>query len=412
MDYYPLGAEVRYYYVSGVDIHENEGDLSEVLPVIIQSTMLVTYSESWNLVGLPLTVINPGYEYIFPDALSGSLFSYSGTYQTEDIMEIGEGYLLRMTENSWGVFVGYPNEEVTISLTEGWNLFSGLSTSLYPDALYNYDIVQYGTIYGLDNIYYQPENIEPGYGYWVYATGTGDITLSSYDNVARQFNYPNHLENGNSLSFSTKDYSQSLYFGVEVPKNEQLSYGLPPVFSQIPFDVRFGNNMKFVTESGEITVVSKSDQLTVDFDIQISAGENMNWVLTAVSGTEYILDGISEIVVPTEDRYFLSRESVIPKTFALHQNFPNPFNPITYLQYDLPIESHVNLKIYDMLGHEIAQLVSSKQSPGIKTVKWDARDSMGRPVSAGVYLYQIQANDASSNSGQGFTETKKMVLLK
>ncbi|MDP7608630.1 MAG: FlgD immunoglobulin-like domain containing protein, partial [Candidatus Marinimicrobia bacterium] len=62
------------------------------------------------------------------------------------------------------------------------------------------------------------------------------------------------------------------------------------------------------------------------------------------------------------------------------------------------------LTIFDMLGNEVARLVNSNQQAGFKSVQWDGTDSMGRPVSAGVYLYQIQAGE--------FVQTKKMVLLK
>ena len=94
----------------------------------------------------------------------------------------------------------------------------------------------------------------------------------------------------------------------------------------------------------------------------------------------------------------------IPETFTLHQNFPNPFNPITTLRYDLPSDALVTLSIYDMLGREITQLVNTVKEAGPKSVLWDATDAMGRPVSAGIYLYQIQAGE--------LVQTKKMVLLK
>ena len=84
--------------------------------------------------------------------------------------------------------------------------------------------------------------------------------------------------------------------------------------------------------------------------------------------------------------------------------FPNPFNPTTMLRYELPEYSFVTLTIYDMLGKEITTLVNDRQEPGYKSVRWDATDSMGKPVSAGVYLYQIHAGE--------FVQTKKMVLLK
>jgi len=130
----------------------------------------------------------------------------------------------------------------------------------------------------------------------------------------------------------------------------------------------------------------------------------MNWVLTSDNGKYYILEGAGEITIPSSERFILHRESGIPVTFALHQNYPNPFNPITTLRYDLPSDALVTLSIYDMLGREITQLVNTNQKAGFKSVQWNATDIMGRPVSAGVYLYQIQAGE--------FGQKKKMVLLK
>ena len=79
-------------------------------------------------------------------------------------------------------------------------------------------------------------------------------------------------------------------------------------------------------------------------------------------------------------------------------------NPITTLRYDLPEDAVVNITIYDIMGREIRTLVNSTQDAGFKSVIWDATNDYGKPVSAGVYLYQIQAGE--------FVQTKKMVLLK
>ena len=94
----------------------------------------------------------------------------------------------------------------------------------------------------------------------------------------------------------------------------------------------------------------------------------------------------------------------IPEIFALHQNYPNPFNPVTTLRYDLPENSRVNIIIYDMLGRQVKTLMNQTQNAGYRSVIWDATNDYGKPVSAGVYLYQIRAGE--------FVQTKKMVLLK
>jgi hypothetical protein len=97
-------------------------------------------------------------------------------------------------------------------------------------------------------------------------------------------------------------------------------------------------------------------------------------------------------------------DALLPEEFALHQNYPNPFNPVTTLRYDLPENSMVNIKVYDMLGREVRTLVNQVQDAGFKSIMWDAANDYGKSVSAGIYLYQIQAGD--------FIQTEKMVLLK
>ena len=94
----------------------------------------------------------------------------------------------------------------------------------------------------------------------------------------------------------------------------------------------------------------------------------------------------------------------MPMEYALHQNYPNPFNPITTIRYDLPEAGYVNVVIYDMMGHQIKQLISGTEDAGHKSVVWDSTNDYGKPVSAGVYMYRIQTGE--------YIQTKKMVLLK
>ena len=93
-----------------------------------------------------------------------------------------------------------------------------------------------------------------------------------------------------------------------------------------------------------------------------------------------------------------------PRSFKMNQNYPNPFNPITNLTYELAYDAYVNVTIYDMLGNLINNLVNTKQSSGYKSVLWNATNNQGQPVSAGVYLYSIEA--------YGLIQTMKMIYLK
>ena len=99
-----------------------------------------------------------------------------------------------------------------------------------------------------------------------------------------------------------------------------------------------------------------------------------------------------------------NQAETVPVYFNAAQNFPNPFNPITTLKYDLLEDSFVDITIYDMLGNVVNNLVNRNQRRGYKSVQWNAINNQGQPVSTGLYFYTIQAGD--------FIQTKKMLLLK
>ena len=100
----------------------------------------------------------------------------------------------------------------------------------------------------------------------------------------------------------------------------------------------------------------------------------------------------------------LNEQISIPQEITLYQNYPNPFNPVTTLSYDLPQDSYVVLSIYDMKGSLVKNLVNEIRTAGMQSIQWNATNNIGLTVSAGVYLYSIEAGE--------FSQTKKMILLK
>jgi hypothetical protein len=97
--------------------------------------------------------------------------------------------------------------------------------------------------------------------------------------------------------------------------------------------------------------------------------------------------------------------AVVPGAFALHQNHPNPFNPTTFISYELPVASHMTLKIYNILGQEVATLVDGIQEAGYWRLKWNSTG-----VSSGVYLYKLEAQVTTTS--QMITGIRKMVVMK
>jgi hypothetical protein len=109
--------------------------------------------------------------------------------------------------------------------------------------------------------------------------------------------------------------------------------------------------------------------------------------------------------------YFSSSNSSVdrpdegePRDFALFQNYPNPFNSATIIEYRIKSRGHANLKIYNILGKEVVELVNTSQGPGHYVVGWDGTNSQGKDVASGIYFYVLTRGTRK--------EAKKMLLIR
>jgi hypothetical protein len=125
-------------------------------------------------------------------------------------------------------------------------------------------------------------------------------------------------------------------------------------------------------------------------------GGSVNWPPSHVS----TIEEYTPPVVGVEDQGENN-----PAEFTLHQNYPNPFNPVTRIRYEILNQTYVALKITNIQGQEVRTLVNKEQPVGNYEVLWDGRDNSGKQVASGVYMYKLEA-------GQGFVQTRKMVLLR
>jgi len=165
----------------------------------------------------------------------------------------------------------------------------------------------------------------------------------------------------------------------------------------IPFSYEFSDDTLF------ISVTEYPCEDFNDYDECIEEGE-MDLFIGELEDIQDAYIHNTLVMLPTGDDVSLADVTVMPEKFTIHQNYPNPFNPVTTLRYDLPENGNVNITIYDMLGRQVKTLINQNQDAGYRSVVWNATNNYGEPVSAGIYLYQIQAGE--------YMQTKKMVLLK
>ncbi|MBN4080987.1 T9SS type A sorting domain-containing protein [Caldithrix abyssi] len=164
---------------------------------------------------------------------------------------------------------------------------------------------------------------------------------------------------------------------------------------------------------------STSTNNFTDDEIQISVNDgttdNFVYYVSAVdnSGNESNLSGS---VSTWGESFFKMQEengdiyNSIPGDFALESNYPNPFNPSTMIKYRLPVTSSVSLVVFDLRGNEVTCWASANEQAGYKQISWNGTDVNGKRVPAGIYIYKLTAK--SHESGQMFTENRKMIFLK
>jgi len=205
------------------------------------------------------------------------------------------------------------------------------------------------------------------------------------------------------LSAASISFSQTIYEVTPGTKGNQIIISLSNISDienaenvQVKI-TKYSQNLSFNKEEQLVERINarNENEVSFRFDIKREAPANKKDTL------EFTITGNNGIF--TTKQFILNY--AIPKDYKLEQNFPNPFNPTTTIQYQLPIDSRVTLKVYDILGSEVAALVNEFQQAGYKEIKFDAST-----LSSGIYIYRFTAQNPAN--GTGYISTKKMLMVK
>ncbi len=349
--------------------------------------------EGWNLISLAVGVEDASVSALYPGSIEGTCYGYPYGEPVNTLVN-GDGYWLRFTAAGTNTFAGDCTDDVAVSLAEGWNLIGSVSASAGladPSG-----VIIEGTLY--DYPYGEPAtSVEPGKGYWVRASAAGDVTVSTsaLGGLAR-ISEPE----ANVLTIN----GMKLYFGMDMNEKDALSFSMPPKPPAGAFDVRFAGDMRAIETSGMIQTQG-TDNLSIEWNVTKEAGDHMFWTITTTDGQVIEMNGFGSVELSGNiNSIMLGKTREIPEQFMLAQNFPNPFNPVTSIDYALPEEGFVTISVYNIMGQKVTELVNSVKQGGYHTVVWNGTNSLGEPVSTGVYMYAIEA--------EGFTAVKKMILMK
>jgi len=155
-------------------------------------------------------------------------------------------------------------------------------------------------------------------------------------------------------------------------------------------------------------VAADSYQIVID-KVGYSAGSVPTF--TIADTNNYHVSNTSLTVSPDVTTGVVDGKRNLPAEFRLDQNYPNPFNPSTQIHFDIPKASLINLRVYNLIGQEVAVITNTTFGAGSYTVKWNGADFYGNSVSSGVYLFKLVATPLDGRESQ-FTQVRKMMLMK
>ncbi|HYQ85943.1 MAG TPA: T9SS type A sorting domain-containing protein [Bacteroidota bacterium] len=375
------------------------------------SGQVMNIQPQWNLVSLPVTVADAHRSAVFPSATSAA-FGYNGSsYVLNDVLDYSSGYWLRFSAAQVFSISGAQRTSQTVTLSPGWNLVGSLSASVGTSAVAtNPPGILSTHFFTYFRGYTAATSIDPGKGYWVKSSAGGSMTLNAGGATPKASeNSTLALSALNSLTIKdAAGNSQTLYFGGQTATVDANAYQLPPLPPAEAFDIRFSGQglVQFHPASMQhgaeylITLQSAAAPLTVSWSIHsgnaaYSLKDRSGAVSAAMSG-----NGSMRIASAPGQLVLSAQPGQLPKEFALHQNYPNPFNPSTTVGFELPVAADVTLKVYNILGQEVASLLTAQHlDAGVQSIQFDASR-----LASGLYFYRLHAGN--------YVSVKKMVLLK
>ncbi len=381
---------------------------------------IMSIQRGWNLVSLPVTVVDAQRTAVFPDANSAAFhFTQNAGYQSTETLVNGTGYWMKFPLTAMMQVNGTERTTETISVTEGWNLIGSVSNAVAVSLMESSPVgILAPNVWEYQRGYQMSQFVQPGKGYWIYASANGTVTMNGVSATPKAFgSSTTAFAKMNSLSFRDADGNTgTLYFGSSSNNLDATMMQMPPVPPTDAFDVRFATQRVAEVHSPKLSSVK---EFAIDMNI-LKAPVTIEWNVNE-TGFSYSLkneNGKSLATSNDKQKVVLNNVSsgttrlvlgvqgqAIPKEFSLHQNYPNPFNPATIISFEMPVAAQTTLKIYNLLGQEIATLVNNEPfEAGQQSVRFNASQ-----LSSGIYFYRLTANDVNGNE---FSMMKKMTLIK
>ncbi len=415
----------------------------------------------WRLISLPTHVDNSAVSETIQDELSKSssnttwrLFEDGGgaNWIEASSFVLGQGYWIHQRVKSDIAFATGAGHSVdltgfSISIPAGWSLMGNpypFELKIGFDENEVYGPLAYGTS-GLEGWEEASTNLSPWQGYAIYNRTSDSVSLSInplntqgnaqskllatvgweinlsvdngeygdvYNTMGRRENAledldiwdnpePPEMDKYISLSMDREDWGVDYAFTSDIRSTDNINgiWEMNLKTKDVDGPIQLSSELRGQIPNGVEAIlfdhIERQSYPLLEVDkISIRKFSNhYDYPMTLIVGAPIYVDGmVAEI------------EASMPETFALDQNYPNPFNPITTITYSLPVPSHVNISVYNVLGQKVITLEKGWVNTGNHQTLWNGRDAGGNAVSSGLYFYSLEA--------ENFRQIKKMLFLK
>ncbi len=381
------------------------------------ATVSVTVKDGWDLISNPVITPNDSVKQLFPASLFNYAFSFgAGGYSQQHRLLNGVGYWAKFPDTTVQIINGSVNVLDTVPVVGGWNIVGSISSIIDTGQVQDPGGIRTSAYFGWNGIYTNPTDITPGEGYWVKVSSAGILIFSTAPAPAGRPRTENVLEALSRITITDKSgISQELYFGAERQDLNTAMYAMPPLPPSGAFDARFET-----ADGGSKVQTYQSDAaVSMPIALQTDGPVTVSW--TIADGSVYELsDAVGrqvKVMQGSGSATFNSAKLIVkttsleglPREYALFQNYPNPFNPSTNVKFALPVESKVNIEIFNILGQRMRTLLSDNLTAGYHIVEWNGKNDAGSQLSTGVYLLKISA---TSTQGRQFSDVQKLMLVK
>jgi len=386
-------------------------------------------SDGWNLVSVPVSITDPHDLSLFKFAAS-RLFAYDGMYKNTDVLQNGVGYWIKYNGSDAIGFSGTEILQSTFNLTTGWNLIGSISRTVPVSSITQippgFVLTPYFSY--SSNGYATSSTITPGQAYWVRTSSAGSLVLDGSASLEKQLSaapaLPQLKDFHRLILRDGAKREQVLYFGQEDLLQTSINaFELPPSPPEGAFDIRFTSGRMLNTyprdraKTNEHLFDISLQNVSFPLAVRLELAEDDRRAVSIIEHSDdrgavtHSLVNNQSLVIQDHRVSTLSLKvsdpRTIPARYWLAQNYPNPFNPTTSISFALKENALVTLKIYTVLGQEVATLLNRVvMSGGEQSAEFDASSLV-----SGVYYYTIVVQGID-NTSILYSDTKKMVLIK